>query len=56
MEIFKVIYLQFFICILIFLSLTTFRLFDEKSFDDFSAVFSKYAYFDTDLSLIYEGE
>ncbi len=56
MKILKIFYVQLFICLLIFLALTSFRFFDTKGFVEFSKLYSKYAYFDTNISLVYEGK
>lgn len=56
MKILKVIYIQLFICLLIFISLTLLRLFDTENFNEFSKLYSKYAHFDTNVSLVLEGK
>ena len=55
MKIIKIFYIQMFICLLIFLAFTSLRMFDVKGFDEFSEIYSFYAYFDTNVSLVYEG-
>ncbi len=56
MKILRIVYIQLFFCMLIFLALTVFRFFDNSGFSEFSKIYSKYAYYDTDISLVYEGK
>lgn len=55
MKLLKILYVQLFICLLLFITLTALRVFDSDRFIGFSEIYSSYAYYDTDISLVYNG-
>lgn len=55
MKLLKILYVQLFICLLLFIMLTALRVFDSDRFIGFSEKYSSYAFYDTDISLVYNG-
>ena len=53
---FGLMFIQLFFATVLILLVTAMRFFDSKNFDEFKSVYSSYASFDTDTSLVYDGE
>ena len=52
----SILTLQIAFITIVFLILTGIRVFDNKSFNDILETYKKYALYDTDVLLVYDGE
>lgn len=52
----KALFIQFIFIAILFLFITGVRLFDNKSYTQLLEEYKQYALFDTDISLVTEGE
>lgn len=53
---FKVILIQLIFVTVFILGITAIRFFDTGSFEKIKSTYSSYALYDTDVSLVYDGE